>query len=72
MMILSENFDRYMNKPEEWDGNALRKMFEDGTEWMCCPFCYKKAVKILPETRISKLPYKCSGSKCKKEFEINV
>ena len=30
------------------------------------------AVKILPETRILKMPYKCKNSKCRKEFIVHV
>lgn len=44
----------------------------DNSSWYICPWCGKKAVKILPETHISKLPYKCRNSKCGKEFIINV
>lgn len=69
---MCDDFSQYMNPPEAWDGQALKKAFPDGTLWMVCPFCYKKAVKILPETRISKMPYKCGGSNCKKKFEINI
>ena len=42
----------------------------DNSSWYI--WCGKKAVKILPETHISKLPYKCRNSKCGKEFIINV
>lgn len=65
-------FNKYMNEPEEWDGRALLKSFDDGTQWIVCPFCYKKVLKVLPNTKIQNLPYKCSGSKCKKEFKINI
>lgn len=44
----------------------------DNSCWYVCPWCGKKAVKILPETHISKLPYKCRNSKCGKGFIINV
>ena len=67
-----EDFSKYMNKPEEWDGRALLVTLADGSKWICCPFCQKKAIKITNDTKISKLPYKCTGSNCKKEFEINI
>ena len=69
---MGDNFYKYMNLPEEWNGQALKKVFPDGTIWIVCPFCYKKAIKILPETKIHKMPYKCGGSNCKKEFEISI
>lgn len=61
-----------MNPPEEgWDGTADIKTFPDGNRWAVCPHCGKKAVKILPETRIHNMPWKCKGSNCGKEFLIN-
>ncbi len=48
----------------------IRK-FEDSV-WVTCPYCGKKAIKLLPDTKIYKMPYKCKGSKCKKEFLVNV
>lgn len=62
-----------MNPPEEgWDGTADIKTFPDGSRWAICPHCGKKAVKILPETRIHNMPWKCKASDCKKEFVVNV
>lgn len=29
-------------------------------------------MKILPETRIYKMPYKCKNSKCRKDFSVHV
>lgn len=66
-------FGKYINLPEDgWDGVADVKIFPDLSEWVVCPFCGKKAIKILPDTKIHKMPYKCKGSKCKKEFLVNV
>ena len=61
-----------MNPPVDgWDGIADAKQFEDGL-WVICPWCGKKNLKILPETKIHKMPYRCKGSKCKKRFLVNV
>lgn len=65
------DFSEYMNIPEPWDGSAQIKM-ENGTKWVICPFCGKKALKIFPTTKIYRMPYKCKGSNCKKEFMVNV
>lgn len=45
---------------------------EDGNKWVVCPHCNKKAIQVLPETKISMLPYVCKNNKCpKKKFVIN-
>lgn len=68
-----DNFSKFMNPPEPgWDGIADVKIFPDLSQWVVCPFCGKKAIKILPDTKIHKMPYKCKGSKCQKEFLVNV
>lgn len=65
--------EQFMNPPEDgWNGIADIKIFPDGTRWIVCPFCQKKAIKILPDTKIHNMPYKCRGSNCRKEFIVNV
>ena len=60
-------FRRCMNQPEEgFDGIAAVKTFADGSRWAVCPWCGKKAVRVLPDTKIQHMPYKCKGSNCKK------
>lgn len=62
-----------MNQPEDgFDGIATVKTFTDSSRWVVCPWCGKKVVKILPETRIFKMPYKCKNSKCRREFTVHV
>lgn len=39
--------------------------------WVCCPYCGKKNFRIWDTTKISCMPYKCKGSNCKMEFEVN-
>lgn len=66
-------FEKCMNLPEDgWDGIADIKTFPDQSRWVVCPWCRKKAIKILSDTKIHKMPYKCKGSKCQKEFLVNV
>lgn len=65
-------FQRCMNQPEDsFDGIADVKTFSDGSRWAVCPWCEKKAVKILPETRIFMMPHKCRNSKCGRTFVVN-
>lgn len=71
--IEHEAFARAMNLPQDgFDGQAEIKTFPDGSRWIVCPGCGKKAVKILLETRIHMMPYKCRNSKCNKEFVVNM
>lgn len=71
--IAQDKFRHCMNSPEDgFDGIASVKIFPDNSSWAVCPWCGKKAVKILPETRILKMPYKCKNSKCRKEFIVHV
>ena len=71
--IAQDKFRHCMNPPEDgFDGTATVKIFPDNSSWAVCPWCGKKAVKILPETRILKMPYKCKNSKCRKEFIVHV
>ena len=66
-----DDFQEHMNPPEDgFDGIAVIKIFPDGSQWAVCPWCGKKAVKILPQTKIECLEYKCRGSNCKRKFEI--
>lgn len=70
--IEHDAFKRCMNQPEEgFDGIADVKVFPDGSCWAVCPWCGKKAVKILPETRIFRMPHKCRNSKCGRNFLVN-
>lgn len=65
------DFSEYMNIPEPWDGKAMVRK-DNGNTWIVCPYCGKKALKILSTTKIYRMPYKCKGSNCKKEFMVNV
>ena len=63
----------YMNPPEPHNGQAyIEYDLRTGQKWAHCPYCGKKAIKILPETKIHNMPYKCRGSNCRKEFIVNV
>lgn len=64
------SFEEFMNALT-WNGETEIKEFKDG-RWIVCPFCGKKQIKILPNTKIHKMPYICKASKCKKNFIVNV
>lgn len=67
-----KGFGEYMNSPDDGcDGVADVKTFQNG-KYVVCPYCGKKNLKVLPETKIHMLPMKCKGSSCKKEFLVNV
>lgn len=68
-----DDFSEYMNPPKLGRGGVADvKIFPDLSQWVVCPFCGKKVIKIFPDTKIHKMPYKCKGSKCQKEFLVNV
>lgn len=71
--IEHDAFARCMNPPQSgFDGQAEVRTFTDGSRWVICPWCGKKALKIQPGTRIENLTMKCRGSNCKKCFLVNV
>ena len=71
--IEHDAFSQVMNPPKDgFDGQADIRVLPDGSRWAVCPWCDKKAIKILPETKIHMLPHKCKNSKCQRDFIINV
>lgn len=72
-MVGTDGFERYMNKPEDSDGQAyLKKNYKTGENWVMCPYCGKKQFPLTPGAKITGQKWKCKGSNCKKEFEVNV
>lgn len=68
-----DNFDNYMNAPLPHNNQGyVQRDYKTGKLWECCPHCGKRNFMITDETRIHKLPWKCKGSNCRKEFEVNV
>lgn len=59
------DFSEYMNIPEPWDGTAQIKTV-NGEKWVSCPYCGKRALKILPTTKIHRMPYKCKEATVRK------
>lgn len=72
-MVGSDGFERFMNAPLPHNNQGyVQRDYKTGTLFVMCPHCGKKNFSITEETRIHKLPWKCKGSSCKKEFEVNV
>lgn len=40
----------------------------NGTKWVCCPWCGKRNILITKATKVKYLPYKCKG--CRDIFPI--
>ena len=67
------DFSEYMNEPLQHNGQAyIQRDYKTGILWVHCCHCGKKQFSITEETKIHKLPWKCKGSSCRKEFEVNV
>lgn len=68
-----DNFEDHMNAPLPHNNQGyVQRDYKTGKLYVCCPHCSKKNFMITNETKIHKLPWKCKGSSCKKEFEVNV
>ena len=70
---MGTDFSDYMNEPMPHNGQAyIQRDYKTGKLWVHCCYCGKKQFCITDETKIHKLPWKCKGSNCRKEFEVNV
>lgn len=72
-MVGSDGFERHMNKPTKSDGQAyIQRDYKTGEQWIMCPYCSKKQFPLTHGAHIMGQKWKCKGSRCKKEFEVNV
>lgn len=72
-MGIDSDFSEYMNAPLPHNNQGyVQRDYKTGIDWVCCPYCGKRNFSITEKTRIHKLPWKCKGSSCKKEFEVNI
>ena len=70
---MGTDFGKYMNEPLPHDGQAyIQSVYKTGIEWVMCPFCGKKNFPLTPGAHIMGQKFKCKGSNCKMEFEVNV
>ena len=72
-MVGSDGFERYMNAPLPHNNQGyVQRDYKTGKDYICCPYCGKKNLKIRDDTQISNLELKCKGSGCKKVFFVNI
>ena len=72
-MVGSDGFEKYMNAPLPHNNQGyVQRDHKTGEYWTHCPVCGKKQFKIIPQTKIEKLPWICKNNKCKSDIEINV
>ena len=72
-MVGSDGFERYMQPPlSHHNQGYVQRDYKTGEYWTHCPVCGKKQFKIIPQTKIEKLPWICKNNKCKSDIEINV
>ena len=75
MMNIKDNddFSRHMNQPELNTGQAyIRFDNKTGKNWICCPWCGKKAFPVSDGAEIRNQEFKCRGSNCKRLFVVNL
>ena len=72
-MGIDSDFAEYMNAPLPHNNQGyVQRDYKTGEYWTHCPVCGKKQFKIIPQTKIEKLPWICKNNKCKSDIEINV
>ena len=72
-MVGGDGFERFMNAPLPHNGQAyIQRDYKTGNDWIMCPFCGKRQFPLTPGAHITGQKFKCKGSNCKMEFEVNV
>ena len=68
-----DNFENYMNAPLPHNGQAyIQRDYKTGEDWVHCCWCGKKQFPLTPGAHITGQKFKCKGSNCKMEYEVNV
>lgn len=68
-----DNFGDYMNVPLPHNNQGyVQRDYKSGEDFIHCPFCGKKQFILTPGAHITGQKFKCKGSNCKMEFEVNV
>ena len=68
-----DSFENYMNALLPHNGQAyIQRDYKMSIDWICCPYCSKKQFPLTPGAHITGQKFKCKGSNCRKEFEVNV
>lgn len=72
-MVGSDGFECFMNKPLPHNGQAyIQRDYKTGEDWVHCCWCGKRQFPLTPGAHITGQKFKCKGSNCKMEFEVNV
>ena len=72
-MVGSDGFEKYMSAPLHHSGQAyIQRDYKTGKDYVCCPYCSKKNFPLTPGAHITGQKFKCKGSNCKMEYEVNV
>ena len=72
-MGIDSDFSEYMNAhlPHNNQGYVQRD-YKTGKNYVMCPYCAKKQFPLTPGAHITGQKFKCKGSNCKMEYEVNV
>ena len=72
-MEIDKEFSEYMNEPLPHNNQGyVQRDYKTGKDYICCPYCGKKNFPLTPGAHITGQKFKCKGSNCKMEFEVNV
>ena len=72
-MVGSDGFERYMSAPLPHNNQGyVQRDYKTGEDWVHCCWCGKKQFPLTPGAHITGQKFKCKGSNCKMEFEVNV
>lgn len=72
-MVGSDGFERFMNRSLPHNGQAyIQRDYKTGKDYVTCPFCGKKNFPLTLGAHITGQKFKCKGSNCKMEYEVNV
>ena len=72
-MVGSDGFERYMSAPLPHNNQGyVQRDYKTGEDWVHCCWCGKKQFPLTPGAHITGQKFKCKGSNCKMEYEVNV
>ena len=72
-MGIDSDFSEYMNAPLPHNNQGyVQRDYKTGKDYVMCPYCAKKQFPLTPGSHITGQKFKCKGSNCKMEFEVNV
>ena len=72
-MGIDSDFAEYMNAPLPHNNQGyVQRDYKTGKDYVMCPYCAKKQFPLTPGAHITGQKFKCKGSNCRKEFEVNV